>query len=293
MLLVKLPVVVVHGGATVFDKKHHADILSSVKEAAERGMSVLERGGSVLDAVETAVWVLEETNLFTAGLGASKNRDGEVELDAMIMDGNRLQSGAVMAVRDIVHPVSLARYVLERTSNSQIVGYGATKLYEQMLAEGYRKEEEKQRTNVPPIARECDTVGALAVDNKGRIAAGSSTSGWPGKLPGRVGDSPIIGAGVYANDIAGVSCTGKGEQILRITMGRMAVFHVEQGLTVDQAAETMMSELRQKTTGEAGLVLADNLGNVAIRFDTPHMPVAVFSGDMNTAYYSMVPKWPS
>jgi beta-aspartyl-peptidase (threonine type) len=289
---VKLPVVVVHGGATVFDKKHHEEILSSVKEAAERGMNVLERGGSVLDAVETAIWVLEETNLFTAGLGASKNRDGEFELDAMIMDGNRLQSGAVMAVRDIAHPVSLARYVLERTSNSQIVGSGANKLYEQMLAEGYRKEEEKKRTDVPPIARKCDTVGALAVDSKSSIAAGSSTSGWPGKLPGRVGDSPIIGAGVYANDIAGVSCTGKGEQILRITMGRMAVFHVEQGLSVDQAAETVMSELRQKTTGEAGLILVDNLGNVAIRFDTPHMPVAVLSSEMKTSYYSMVPEWP-
>ena len=289
----KLPVVVVHGGATVFDKKHHDDILKAVEKAAKRGMCVLERGGSVLDAVETAIWVLEETNLFTAGLGASKNRDGETELDAMIMDGSRLQSGAVMAIRDIAHPVSLARYVLERTSNSQVVGSGANKLYKKMLAEGYRKETEKQRTDGPPIARECDTVGALAVDSKGRIAAGSSTSGWPGKLPGRVGDSPIVGAGVYANDIAGVSCTGKGEQILRITMGRMAVFHVEQGMTVDQAAETVMSELRQKTTGEAGLILADNLGNVAIRFDTPHMPVAVLSSEMKATYCSMIPERPS
>jgi beta-aspartyl-peptidase (threonine type) len=293
VLLVKLPVVVVHGGATVFDKKHHEDILKAVEKAAERGMCVLGRGGSVLDAVETAIWVLEETNLFTAGLGASKNRDGEVELDAIVIDGHRLQSGAVMAVRDIAHPVSLARYVLERTSVSQIVGSGANKLYEQMLAEGYRKETAKQRTDGPIIARECDTVGALAVDIKGRIAAGSSTSGWPGKLPGRVGDSPIIGAGSYANDIAGVSCTGKGEQILRITMARMAVFHVEQGMTVDQAAETVMSELRQKTTGEAGLILVDNLGNVAIRFDTPHMPVAVLSSEMKATYCSMIPEWPS
>jgi beta-aspartyl-peptidase (threonine type) len=290
---VKLPIVAVHGGATTFEKQHHDAILDAVRRAAEQGMCVLENGGSSLDAVETAIWALEETNLFTAGLGASKNRDGEIELDAMVMDGNRLQSGAVMAVRDIAHPISLARYVLERTSNSQIVGSGTNKLYEQMLAEGYRLETTNKRTDVPPIAQGCDTVGAVVVDVKGKIAAGSSTSGWPGKLPGRVGDSPIIGAGVYANDIAGVSCTGKGEQILRITMGRMAVFHVEQGLTVDQAAETVMSELRQKTTGEAGLILADNLGNVAIRFDTPHMPVAVLSGDMNTTYCSMVPKWPS
>jgi len=289
---VKLPVVVVHGGATVFEEKHHDAILEAVKQAAEKGMCAMEKGGSALDAVEAAVWVLEETNLLTAGLGACKNRDGEIELDAIIMDGNRLESGAVMAVQDIVHPISLARYVLERTSNYQIVGSGANKLYEQMLAEGYREETSAKRTQVPPIAQNCDTVGALAVDSNGMIASAASTSGWPGKLPGRVGDSPIIGAGVYANDIAGASCTGKGEQILRITMGRMAVFHVEQGMPVLQAAETVMSELRQKTSGEAGLILADSLGNVAIKFDTPHMPVAVAANELEDVYCSMSPVWP-
>jgi beta-aspartyl-peptidase (threonine type) len=291
VVLVKLPVVVVHGGATVFEENDHDAILKAVKNAAEKGMCALEKGGSSLDAVEAAVWVLEETNLFTAGLGASKNRDGEIELDAIIMDGNRLESGAVMAVQDIVHPVSLARYVLERTSNFQVAGTGANKLYEQMLAESYREETSPKRTEAPPIAQHCDTVGALAVDEKGMIASAASTSGWPGKLPGRVGDSPIIGAGVYANDIAGASCTGKGEQILRITMGRMAVFHVEQGMPVLQAAETVMSELRQKTSGEAGLILTDTLGNVAIKFDTPHMPAAVLSADMEEVYLSMTPEW--
>ncbi|MBY8998512.1 MAG: isoaspartyl peptidase/L-asparaginase [Candidatus Thorarchaeota archaeon] len=287
----KLPVVVVHGGATVFDDKYHDAILKAVSKASEKGMCALEKGGSALDAVEAAIWVLEETNLFTAGLGACKNLDGEIELDAIIMDGNRLESGAVMAVRDIVHPISLARYVLERTSNSQIVGSGANKLYEQMLAEGYREETSSKRTQGPLIAQNCDTIGAIAIDETGRIASAASTSGWPGKLPGRVGDSPVVGAGVYANDIAGASCTGKGEQILRITMGRMAVFHVEQGLSVQQAAEIVMSELRQKTSGEAGLILADKLGNLAIQFDTPHMPVAVLSRDMENVYYSMKPVW--
>jgi beta-aspartyl-peptidase (threonine type) len=289
---VKLPVVVVHGGATVFEEKHHDVILEAVKAAAEKGMCALEKGGSALDAVEAAIWVLEETNLFTAGLGACKNSDGEIELDAIIMDGNRLESGAVMAVQDIVHPISLARYVLERTSNFQIVGSGANKLYKQMIAEGYREETSTKRTVPPTIAKDCDTVGALAVDRNGMIASAASTSGWPGKLPGRVGDSPIIGAGVYANDIAGASCTGKGEQILRIVMGRLAVLHVEQGLSVQQAAETVMSELRQKTSGEAGLILADREGNVAIDFDTPHMPVAVIADGMKGVYCSMTPKWP-
>ncbi|MGY5864027.1 MAG: isoaspartyl peptidase/L-asparaginase [Candidatus Thorarchaeota archaeon] len=287
----KLPVIVVHCGATVFEDEYHEEILKAAKDAALRGMCALENGGSALDAVETAIWVLEETELFTAGRGACKNRDGEIELDAVISDGSRLESGAVMAVHDIVHPISLARYVLERTSNSQIVGSGADKLYREMIDAGYREETDTLRTERPQIARECDTVGAVAVDENGRIAAASSTSGWPGKLPGRVGDSPIVGAGIYANDIAGVSCTGKGEQILRITMGRLAVFHVEQGKSVKESTGTVMAELRQKTSGEAGLIMVDNLGNVAVQFDTPHMPVSIYSLDMDEPYTSMKPSW--
>ncbi|MFX1483452.1 MAG: isoaspartyl peptidase/L-asparaginase family protein [Promethearchaeota archaeon] len=287
-----LPAIVVHGGATEFKKEHHNEIKEAVRDAARRGMCALDNGGSPLDAVETAIWVLEETELFTAGRGACRNRDGEIELDAVIMDGDRLQSGAVMAVRDIVHPISLARYVLERTSNSQIAGPGANKLYSRMISEGYREEHPSLRTERPPISRECDTVGAIAVDETGRIAAGSSTSGWPDKLPGRVGDSPIVGAGVYANDIAGVSCTGKGEQILRISMGRIAVFHVEQGLSVQQASTAVMSELRQKTSGDAGLIMIDNRGDIAVQFDTPHMPTAILAKEMNEPYTSMRPSWP-
>lgn len=287
-----LPAIIVHGGATVFKKEFHESIKEAVTKAARVGMCAFDNGGSSLDAVESAIYVLEETELFTAGRGACKNRDGEIELDAIIMDGNRLESGAVMAVKDIIHPISLARYILERTSNYQIVGSGADKLYKQMIKEEYREEIEPHRSTTPSISAECDTVGAIAVDAQGRIAAGSSTSGWPGKLPGRVGDSAIIGSGVYANDIAAASCTGKGEQILRIVMGRMAVYHVEQGKTVTKASELVMSELRQKTSGEAGLIMADNKGNLSLAFDTPHMPVAVLHSELEDPYYSLKPKWP-
>ncbi len=287
-----LTAIIVHGGATLFKEQFHKAIKDAVTTAAKVGMCAFDNGGSALDAVESAIYVLEETDLFTAGRGACKNRDGEIELDAMIMDGNRLESGAIMAVQDIIHPISLARYVLDRTPNFQIVGSGANKLYNQMIKEGFRKEVDMNRTLKPTISAECDTVGAIAVDEKGRIAAGSSTSGWPGKLPGRVGDSPIIGSGVYANDIAAASCTGKGEQILRIVMGRISVYHVEQGKTVKEATELMISELRQKTTGEAGLIMADKMGNMALAFDTPHMPTAVFNKNMDTPYYSIKPKWP-
>ncbi|MHA1862303.1 MAG: isoaspartyl peptidase/L-asparaginase [Candidatus Thorarchaeota archaeon] len=287
-----LPVIIVHGGATVFKDEFHDAIQEAVTKAARIGMCAYDNGGSSLDAVEAAIHVLEETELFTAGRGACKNTDGEIELDAMIMDGNRLESGAVMAVQDIIHPISLARYVLERTPNYQVAGSGADKLYKQMIKEGYRKEVEANRSELPAIAGECDTVGAIAVDSQGRIASGSSTSGWPGKLAGRVSDSAIIGSGVYVNELAGASCTGKGEQILRIVMARMAVYHVEQGKSVSESAELMVSELRQKTSGEAGLIMADKDGNVSLAYDTTHMPISVLTKEMSEPYFAMRPSWP-
>jgi beta-aspartyl-peptidase (threonine type) len=288
-----LPVVVIHGGATVFKEEAHSAILEAVEKAARNGICVLDRGGSSMDAAESATRVLESTNLFTAGLGAEPNRDGYIELDSMIMDGHRLESGAVMAVRDIGHPISLARYVLERTPNAQIVGEGANKLYNTMIAEGYREEEERGKTSPPRVGISCDTVGCIVVDENGHIAATSSTSGWAGKLPGRVGDSPIIGSGVYANELAAASCTGKGEQILRIVMGRMAVYFVEMGMSVIDASQKIMNEIKQKTSGQAGLIMADKLGNVGIGFDTPHMPVAVAHSDEPDVYSSMKPEWSS
>jgi beta-aspartyl-peptidase (threonine type) len=134
-------------------------------------------------------------------------------------------------------------------------------------------------------------VGCIAVDAQGHISAASSTSGWRGKLPGRVGDSPIIGSGVYANELAAATCTGKGEQILRIVMGRLAVSYVEQGRSVLEACELSMQELRGKTSGQAGLIMADKEGNLGLGYDTPHMPVAVCY-DPKSIYTSMTPKWP-
>jgi beta-aspartyl-peptidase (threonine type) len=284
-----LPVIIVHGGATVFKTQYHADILDAVERAAKRGLCAMENGGSSLDAVETAIWTLEETSLFTAGLGACKNSNNEVEVDAMIMDGRRLQSGAVMAARDLVHPISLARYVLERTSIMQVAGLGANMMYKKMLSDGYRNEPKPNQTDLVPIAKECDTVGAVAVDESGRVCAGSSTSGWPGKIVGRVGDTAIIGSGVYANEIAGASCTGKGEQILRIVMARMAVLHVENGLSVRDASERAVAELRQKTSGEGGLIMADRTGHISFGYDTPHMPVAILAGTHDVVFRSMTP----
>ncbi|MHA1247025.1 MAG: isoaspartyl peptidase/L-asparaginase family protein [Candidatus Thorarchaeota archaeon] len=292
MKLLGLPAIVVHGGATEFEEEVHEAILKAVRLAARRGLCVMEKGGTALDAVETATWALEDAGLFTAGRGARPNTGGYTELDAMIMDGNRLESGAVMGVRGVTHPISLARYVLERTPNMQFVADGAYQLYQKMIEEGYREESEEGVSLLPPIARGCDTVGCVAVDVWGRIAGASSTSGWTGKLPGRVGDSPIIGAGVYANELAAASCTGRGEQILRITMARMAVHYVEEGMSVPEAAAAIMRVLRERTSGEAGLIMVNKDGEVGLGFDTKHMPVAVIVGDSADVYSSMTPVWP-
>lgn len=282
------PTIFVHGGATDFQEKYHSSIDDAIRRAATRGYCALDKGGSALDGVETAIWELEETDLFTAGRGACQNLNGEIEVDAIMMDGSRLQSGAVMAVKDIIHPISLARYVLERTQVMQIVGEGGNALYKQMVSEGYRKESTGNRTRIPKIAEGCDTVGCVAIDSSGRLAAGSSTSGWPGKLPGRVGDSPIIGAGVYANETAAVCCTGKGEQILRVTLAREAVFHREHGLSPQDACDRAMRTLRERTTGEAGLIMLDSSGQIGLAFDTSHMPVAIAT-DGDVIYSSIHP----
>jgi len=285
-----LPVVLVHGGATRFKDESHATILEAVSKAAKQSMSVLESGGSCLDAAETGVWILEETTLFTAGRGGCKNSEGFVELDAIVMDGHRLEIGAVMAVTDVVHPVSLARYVLERTPVSQVAGEGATRVYGKMISDGYRKEQASGESRLPPIADPCDTVGCIAVDKHGRIAVASSTSGWPGMLPGRVGDTPIIGSGVYANEAAGVACTGKGEQILRICMARTAVSYVEIGMSPSEAAEKSVAVLREKTAGQAGLIIVDAQGDIGLDYDTPHMPVALCLEGPEVVVESMTPK---
>jgi beta-aspartyl-peptidase (threonine type) len=288
-----LPVIVVHGGATKFREEHIPAIIHAVENAAENGMRLLESGASAVAAAEAAIWTLEETDLFTAGRGARPNRDGYVELNAMIMDGNKLECGAVIAVQDIVHPISLARYVLEKTPIYQVTGDGAKKLYEEMVEIGYRHEDAPGETRNTPMGNGegHDTVGCVVVDSHGRIASASSTSGWPGQFPGRVGDSPIIGAGVYANEMAAASCTGKGEQILRIVMARMAVLYAEEGLDVQEASAKAMRLIKEKTSGEAGLIMVDKDGNVGLGFDTLHMPVAVsYSG--RVTYSSMTPKWP-
>ncbi len=273
-----LPMIIVHGGAGSWRDERIGPGLETVTAAARHGFAVLKKTGSVLDAVEACTVFMEASGRLNAGVGATKNTDNEAELDAMIVDGRLLKSGAVMAVKGIRHPISLARYVLERTSHSQFAGDGLQKLYRQMVEEGYRREVETGVTVLPfntDAGVTADTVGCIAVDIDGNIACTSSTGGISQKMPGRVGDSPIFGAGAYANRVCGATATGQGEHIIRMLLCRTIVLHVEQGESPQRAAERGIELLVKETGSEAGVIVADRLGEYGVCTNAKAMPVTV------------------
>ena len=237
----KDPVIIVHGGAWAIPDRLVEVNISGVEDAVRKGWNVLGKDGSALDAVVTAVNCLEENPVFDAGIGSVLTEDGTVEMDAMIMDGTTLGAGAVAGLRDIRYPVNLARLVMEKTPHVMMIGEGA-----QRLADKYGVEKVAQDVLVTDEARQelaewikkkkfgasfgHETVGAVALDHKGNIAAATSTGGVTGKLVGRIGDVPIVGSGGYAdNRIGGVSTTGHGESIIKVNLARLAEHTWKQG----------------------------------------------------------------
>lgn len=249
---------------------------------------MLSRGGAALDAVEAAIVVLEDDPVFDAGTGAHLNRDGKVELDAIIMDGTTLDAGAVAAVGRVRNPIRLARRVLERSPHMMLVAAGA----EQFAREERLplcEPEELITAREREIWRGCvadprlaaadfadagstDTVGAVAADVHGALAAGTSTGGTLCKHPGRVGDSPLIGCGCYADGEAGaVSATGEGEAIMRVVMSKTAVEMLRAGRSPDAAAAASLAMLRDRGRGTGGVILIDRTGAIALAHTTPRM----------------------
>ena len=201
-------------------------------------------------------------------------------MDALIVDGSTLDFGAVGAITGIVNPVSLARYIMEKTDYKFFAGNNAKRVYDQMIADGYRQEDSEGDVK-PAEGPTGDTVGCIVVDSQERIATTSSTGGIKKKMPGRVGDSPVVGAGAYANDICGASATGWGEHIMRVVLSRMTVLYVEQGLDVSAAAKKGIAMFEEKTGSEAGIIVADKFGNFGYAHNAKAMPIAVISGKMN------------
>jgi L-asparaginase / beta-aspartyl-peptidase len=277
----------VHGGAGDADAEHagseHPQAAhAALAQALNAGAMLLARGADSLEAVETAVRVLEDAPLFNAARGAVFNAAGQHELDASIMDGRNLAAGAVAAVTGVKNPISLARAVMERSEQVLLAGAGAlgfAKTLELPLAEpDYFWTElrwralERARSNQPQ-PRGLGTVGAVARDRRGNLAAGTSTGGITNKPVGRIGDSAIIGAGTYAsNRSCAVSCTGQGEYFMRTTLARDVAALIEYaGLDLAAAVERAISELLESLGGRGGLIAVDRAGHCRCQFNTSAM----------------------
>ena len=267
--------ILVHGGAGEIEATSVPERLSGCRAAAEAGYAVLNSGGRALDAVQAAVVALENNPLFNAGTGSTLNREGQVETDAAIMDGAALRAGAVAAVSGIRNPVKLARRVMEASPHVLLAGAGAYQFAKQHGIETCDPAALVVPEQRAHWEKEHGTVGAVALDVQGHLAAATSTGGVFDKLPGRVGDTPLIGCGTYADTFAAVSCTGLGEHIIRTTLARHAAWWVEQGLDASQAAEKAIQRLARQTRGQAGLIVMDASGRAGLARNTVHMPVCV------------------
>jgi beta-aspartyl-peptidase (threonine type) len=286
---------IVHGGAWNIPAELEEDHILGVRQAVADVYPRLQEGLCALDAVEAAVRCLEDDPTFNAGRGAALNAAAQIELDAMIMDGTTLRFGAVAAIQNILHPVSVARLVMERTEHCFLVGAGAQQFArsagvqeldpEALLTPRelafYRqaKGDPHYSTRRPFGASPLDTVGAVAMDRQGNLAAATSTGGTQGKLPGRVGDSPVIGAGAYADNGCGAaSATGWGEAILRVLLSKMACDLLSDH-GAQPAAQLAVERLRQRGQGLGGIILIDRQGDYGLAHNTPKMAFAYAAGD--------------
>lgn len=276
------PSLIVHGGAWNIPDAEVAACQAGCQRALEAGWQILRRGGPALDAVEAAIVVLEDDTTFDAGIGSHLNRDGRVQLDAIVMDGAALRAGAVAAVERVRNPIRLARRVLESCEHMMLVGTGAEQFAaEQGLSlcdpEELIIERERERWQAHHQQERCPfcaagTVGAVALDAAGNLVSGTSTGGTCCKLPGRVGDSPLIGCGCYADiEAGGVSCTGHGEAIMKIVMAKSAADLLHSGMSAQEAAQFSVNLLARRTQGTGGLILLDRNGTPGFAFNTPRM----------------------
>jgi beta-aspartyl-peptidase (threonine type) len=273
------PVIVIHGGAgwpKGKNKEEQDAIKMGLKEALDSGFHVLESGGSSLDAVEIAISALEDNPLFNAGRGSVYTKDEKQEMDASIMNGKDQDAGAVASVSRVKNPIKLARYIMEHTKHVLMAGQGAEKIAKQgkleLVDPSYFYSEEKLKRVRKQKAKEIGTVGAFAMDKFGNIAAGTSTGGMTNKLPGRIGDSPIIGAGTWAqNNVCGVSGTGHGEYFIRYNVAREIWARMEYlGLSVGEAASQVIGQLTAMGVNGGAIVLDKN-GEISMEFNTDGM----------------------
>lgn len=308
--------IALHGGAGAIPRsamtpEKEKEYIKGLENAIDAGYTILAAGGLALDAVEAAVKKLEDDPIFNAGRGAVFTNKGTIELDASIMDGRNLMAGAVTGIKNIKNPVSLARAVMEKSEHVFLSGLGAMEFAEKMhlefapdeyffVQERYdqllvAKEYDKvildhavTGNNIPPPSKK-GTVGAVALDKGGNIAAATSTGGMTNKKFGRVGDSPVIGAGTYANnDTCAISCTGHGEFFIRSVVAYDISCLMEyKGLSLKEACDLVVHQKLVKIGGEGGLVAIDAMGNIEMPFNSEGMfrGMKKSSGEMHVGIY--------
>ena len=299
------PVLIVHGGAWAIPPEMADDHQRGVANALAAGYKILTAGGTATDAVVAAVTVLEDDPTFDAGRGSFLTSEGKVQLDALLMDGATLRAGGVACVERIRNPIQAARLILDKSPHIYFVGQGAEAFAQQhgislidnselvLDRERHRLADAQSRlarglediTFSGPIAQDDkspetaaahlkshDTVGAVALDQYGNLAAGTSTGGTLNKAPGRVGDSSLIGCGCYAdNQSAAVSLTGWGEPIMKLVLGKWATDKVASGLTPQEAANQAINYLFNRLSGHGGIILLSPEGQVGLAHNTPGM----------------------
>src|SRR5438067_6992709 len=292
--------VLVHGGAGTRPDHDPAPYLAGTRAAAEAGLRVLLQGGSALDAAQAAAVALEDDPSFNAGTGACLTAAGDIELDASCMDGSTLRAGAVACVKTMKNPILAARRVCDDTPHVLLCGPGAEAFARECGIAEYRNEllvTPRQRARWQELdalaqkhgadevrAGRIGTIGAVAVDAHGHLAACTSTGGTPYKRPGRVGDTPIIGAGTYADDHeAAASSTGLGEAILKVALARAACVRVRDGASPREAAAEAVRLLRERAHGEGGIIVAGPDRRLGWACNTPRMARALARSGMSAA----------
>jgi len=281
--------IVIHGGAGVINRadltrEREAGYRAGLEAARDAGFAVLERGGSSLDAVTAAVRMLEDDPQFNAGKGAVLNRDGIAELDSSIMDGKTLKAGAVAGVKHVKNPVELAKAVMEKSPHVLLISGGAEEFALQqgfaLVPNSYFRTESRVRQLERMKSSTSDsgsgskgTVGAVALDRNGNLAAATSTGGMANKMPGRVGDSPIIGAGTYANNAScAVSATGDGEYFIRSVVAHdVCALVTYKGISLEAAAREVIHQKIEGLAATGGVIALDTAGNIVMDFNSGGM----------------------
>jgi beta-aspartyl-peptidase (threonine type) len=296
------PSIIVHGGAWDIPP----DLLEAHRQGTHRsvqaGWDVLQAGGSALDAVEAAIVIMEDDETFDAGRGSFLNADGQVELDAGFMDGAGLLVGAVAGVQFIQNPIRLARAVMEKSEHVLLIADGAQRFAHKMgfpaceltdLAvprefERWQKLLYDRTYSARQSFAHHDTVGCVAMDREGHIAAGTSTGGTPNKMPGRVGDVPMVGCGFYADDeLGGASTTGWGESIAKVILARLALHQLGELGDPHAASRAAIETLAEKANGVGGVIVLAPDGRLGWHFNTPHMAFAYRTAGMDAPVISL------